>query len=88
MGTIFLIPLSLIALYESTFDSTKNAWMKNWMRGDNEGEEDSLENRDPEVDDPKCDGMVISKVPFEQLIKVFPNTQQVRVEPLYTCYEI
>jgi len=76
MGTIFFIPLSVIALYESTFDSNKNAWMKNWLRGDNEGEADSLENRDPEVDDPKCDGMVISKVPFEELIKVFPNTQQ------------
>ena len=31
--------------------------------------------RDPQVDDEEG---IISKVPFEELIKVFPNTRQVR----------
>ncbi|TFK43743.1 calcium activated cation channel [Crucibulum laeve] len=76
MGTIFFLPLSIIALYESTFDGHKNSWLENWFRGDNEGAEDRPENRDPKVDDPSCEGLQISKVPFEELIKVFPNTQQ------------
>ena len=78
MGTIFFIPLTLIALYESRFDRTKeNAWLKNWFHGDDESSDDSPANRNPVVDDPQCEGLQISKVPFEELIKVFPNTQMV-----------
>lgn len=51
--------------------------MENWFRGNDEGSEDSPENRDPIVDDPTCEGLEISKVPFSELIKVFPNTAQV-----------
>jgi hypothetical protein len=76
MGTVFFIPLSIIAFYESTFDSRKHAWMKNWLRGNDEGAEDSLENRNPVVDD-EGEGLKISKVPFSELIKAFPNMQQV-----------
>ncbi|KAF8165552.1 calcium activated cation channel [Crassisporium funariophilum] len=76
MGFIFFIPLTCIALYESTFDRNKHSWMDTWFRGNDEGEEDSPANRDPEVDDPNCEGMEISKVPFSELIKVFPNTAQ------------
>ncbi|KXN86125.1 Calcium channel YVC1 [Leucoagaricus sp. SymC.cos] len=79
MSFIFFIPLTVIALYESTFSSEfgrKNGWMNNWFRGDDEGAEDSVENRNPTVDDVNCRGMEISKVPFEELVKVFPNTTQ------------
>jgi len=76
MGTIFFIPLALIAFFESTFDKQNHAWIETWFRGDNEGSEDRPENRNPLVDDPNCEGLVISKVPFEELIKVFPNTGQ------------
>jgi len=76
MGTIFLNPLAKIAFYESTFDRRKHKWMNAWFRGNDEGEEDRPEYRDPNVDDPACDGLVISKIPFEELIKVFPNTSQ------------
>lgn len=76
MGTIFFLPLMAIAFFESTFDTRKHAWMESWFRGDDEGDEDRPENRDPTTDDPDCPGLEISKVPFEELIKVFPNIQQ------------
>ncbi|KAF9443331.1 calcium activated cation channel [Macrolepiota fuliginosa MF-IS2] len=76
MSFIFFIPLTLIALYESTFDPAKHTWVDNWWRGDDEGEEDSPQNRDPAVDDAGCRGMEICKVQFEELIKEFPNTTQ------------
>lgn len=78
MGTLFFIPLTLIAFYESTFNKRKYVWMENWFRGDDEAAEDCPENRDPEVNDPNCEGLVISKVPFEELIKAFPKIDQVR----------
>ncbi|KAF8914195.1 calcium activated cation channel [Gymnopilus junonius] len=76
MSFVFFIPLCFIALYESAFNRRKNSWMETWFRGIDEGEEDSPANRDPIVDDPNCPGLQISKVPFEELIKVFPNTEQ------------
>ncbi|KAH9482548.1 Calcium channel YVC1 [Psilocybe cubensis] len=76
MGFIFILPLTLIAFVESTFDRRKHTWMENWFRGNDEGSEDLPENRDPVVDDPNCQGLEISKIPFEELIKVFPNTVQ------------
>jgi len=76
MTVIFFIPLSVVALYESRIDPDKHSWLKNWLRGDDEGDADVPVNRDPVVDDPACDGLQISRVPFEELIKVFPNTQE------------
>lgn len=78
MGTIFFIPLTGIAFFESHFSRSKpDGWLNNWFRGDDEGSEDSPANRNPVVNDPNCEGMQISKVPFEELVKVFPNTQLV-----------
>ncbi|KAL0949283.1 hypothetical protein HGRIS_009360 [Hohenbuehelia grisea] len=75
MSVIFCVPLTVIALYESTLNSTKQPWLDSWMRGDNEGGDDLPVNRDPEVGDEE-DGLQISKVPFTELIKVFPNVTQ------------
>jgi len=75
MGILFFIPLTLIAFYEST-SKRKYVWMENWFRGDDEAPQDCPENRDPEVNDPNCEGLVISKVPFEELIKEFPKIDQ------------
>jgi hypothetical protein len=77
MGIIFFIPLVLIASFESTFDTRKHTWMETWFRGNDEGVEDTPEYRDPAVDDPQCAGLQISKVPFSELIQVFPNTSVV-----------
>lgn len=77
MGFLFIIPLSFIALFESITDRRRHTWVDNWFRGNDEGSEDTPENRDPSVNDPRCQGLEISKVPFEELIQVFPNTAQV-----------
>lgn len=78
MGFIFFIPLVLIAFHESSFDNRKYLWMENWFIGDNEGSQNSPENRNPQVNDPHCVGLEISKVPFDELIKAFPKTDQVK----------
>jgi hypothetical protein len=76
MATVFFIPLTMIAFYESVFqnDLDKHAWMKRWLSGNDQGDDDKPEYRDPEVDEER----VISKVKFEELVKAFPNTNQVR----------
>lgn len=77
MGFLFFIPLAVIAFYESTLDNRKFVWMEHWFRGDDEGSRDLPENRNPVVDDPLCEGLQISKVPFEELINAFPKTEKV-----------
>jgi hypothetical protein len=76
MVTIFFIPLAMIAFYEASFH-TENTWMRNWLQGMDDLEEDSPQIRDPHVADDECHGHIICKVPFEELVKVFPNTEQV-----------
>jgi len=76
MTTIFIIPLSIIALFEASQEAKKRTWIENWIMGDDDTELDSPEIRNPEVDDPACRDMQISRVPFEELIKVFPNASQ------------
>jgi hypothetical protein len=82
MITIFFIPLAMIAFYEASFHP-ENAWTKNWLRGIDDIEEDSPQIRDPDVPDEECDGRKISRVPYEELIKVFPDTQQVSISLWY-----
>ncbi len=77
MRFVFLVPLTLIALYESTVSTRPASWVTNWMRGVDEGDENYPHSRDPIVDNVEDHGLEISKVPFTELIKVFPNTAQV-----------
>ena len=83
MSVIFFIPLSIIAFYESAFKS-KDFWMRNWLRGMDEGDPDAPEYRDPEVDADAgrdgAEGLIITRVKFSELITVFPNTGQVGSE--------
>ncbi|KAK0462001.1 uncharacterized protein EV420DRAFT_140598 [Desarmillaria tabescens] len=72
MRVVFIIPLTLIALYESTHG---RHWVTDWLRSDNEGDENYSQSKDPEADAEE-DGRRISKIPFEELIKAFPNTAQ------------
>ncbi|KAJ7129408.1 calcium activated cation channel [Mycena epipterygia] len=73
MAIVFFVPLTMIAFYESaTMDTDKHAWMKRWLSGNDQGDGDRPEFRDPQVDGER----VISKVPFEELVKAFPNTNQ------------
>jgi len=76
MSFIFLIPLTAIALYESSSNNEyKNRWVECWLRGGDDNAENSAENRNPRVDDPNCQGFEISKVSFEELVRVFPTAE-------------
>lgn len=77
MGIIFFVPLTLIALFE-TSNMTKS-WMIHWLRSDEDVDTDNPVVLDPVVEGPDADqGFEISKVPFDELVKRFPNTEQVR----------
>ncbi|KAL0580084.1 Calcium channel yvc1 [Marasmius crinis-equi] len=71
MSVIFFVPLTLIALFETSMKK-QEGWVENWLQGDDRGDENYPQSRDPEVDEDN--GLSISKVPFMELIKVFPNT--------------
>jgi len=76
MSFIFLIPLTVIALYESSSNNEyKNRCVECWLRGGDDDAENSAENRNPTVDDPNCRGFEISKVSFEELVRVFPTAE-------------
>src|ERR1700722_8655005 len=85
MTVAFFLPLSVIALYEANLNMTRNKWMAHWLAGGDAGEADEIANRDPELDGE----LQITKVPFEQLVKLFPNTREVRnvkfLFPRVTC---
>ncbi|KAI1796187.1 calcium activated cation channel [Ganoderma leucocontextum] len=75
MGGVFFIPLCLIGLFESQFDPSTHRWMKDWFSSPDEGGEDAPHFQDPEVTGDNAErGLRISKVPFSELIKQFPDT--------------
>jgi len=80
MSVIFFVPLCCIALYEVTFQSSKNNWLKNWLLNRDQADTIDYEGAsciNPEVDGEDAErGLEISRVKFAELVKVFPNTQQ------------
>ena len=81
MSVIFFIPLCCIALYEVTFQSPKNNWLKNWLlnrdQADLSIDSECTASQNPEVDGEDAEnGLEISKIKFAELVKVFPNTHQ------------
>jgi len=81
MSVIFFVPLCCIALYETTLQTPQNNWMKNWLlnrdQADSSIEAESATSRNPQVDgEDAANGLEISRVPFAELVKVFPNTHQ------------
>ncbi|EMD37252.1 hypothetical protein CERSUDRAFT_105290 [Gelatoporia subvermispora B] len=77
MLTLFFVPLSIIALYEAELDPSKNKWVKDWLSHPDEVEEDDPRAQDPEAQGADAErGMQISKVPFDELVKDFPDTTQ------------
>ena len=72
MRTLFFIPFILIALYETFLDPRANKFTKAWFSAD-EGYEDDPECQNPTVHQNEQAGE-ISKVPFDTLVKAFPNT--------------
>jgi len=75
MTIFFFIPMMLIAVHES-MGSNKN-WLDDFINGTPLDEDDSPDARDPEVDGEDArNGIVINRVPFSELVKVFPNTHE------------
>ncbi|EIN10527.1 calcium activated cation channel [Punctularia strigosozonata HHB-11173 SS5] len=77
MMTIFFIPLTIIALYETALQSgrTKNGWANSWLNeGNGSIDDDSSETRDPKLNEDDEGGKQITKVAFDEIVKVFPNT--------------
>jgi hypothetical protein len=76
MTVLFFVPIAVIALYEST--SSKNRWLDDFINGTALDEDDNPATKDPDVDEEDArNGVVISKVPFSELVKVFPNIHEV-----------
>ncbi|GJE84363.1 hypothetical protein PsYK624_004390 [Phanerochaete sordida] len=75
MFTLFLLPLAVIGLFEAELDPSKNKWVNAWLSHPDQGEADVPEYRDPAVDGADAaKGLQISRVPFAELVKVFPDT--------------
>jgi hypothetical protein len=84
MTVLFFIPLTVIAFYEST--SPKTRWLDDFINGTPLDEGDSPADCDPQVEGEDAgNGLVISRVPFSELVKEFPNTHE--VSPCI-CYPI
>ncbi|KAI0307033.1 calcium activated cation channel [Multifurca ochricompacta] len=75
MTVLFFIPMTIIALHEST--SSRDGWLNDFISGPSLEDDDSPAARDPEVDGEDAgNGLAISKVPFSELVKAFPNTHE------------
>lgn len=85
MMSIFFLPLSIIALYETALQSgrTKNGWAKSWLEENGSFDEDSSETRDPKLDEDDEEGKQITKVKFDEIVKVFPNTAMVSCRAIW-----
>lgn len=64
------------------------SWMANWLLSDEEVDTENPVVLDPVVEGPDADqGFEISKIPFDELVKRFPNTEQVSLySSLYAVY--
>ncbi|EPQ59899.1 hypothetical protein GLOTRDRAFT_35258 [Gloeophyllum trabeum ATCC 11539] len=76
MRILFLVPLTVIALYESA-NRSNNHWVQEWFGREDDGNDDDPAHKDPEVNaDDAAQGLEISRVKFDDLVKKFPNTMQ------------
>lgn len=83
MSVLFFVPLLVVALFESQIDARADRFIKNLYDHIDEGEEDDPGNQNPTTD--REDGLEISRVPFDELIKGFPNSYQARILPKRYC---
>lgn len=71
MSMLFLIPLTVIALFESQVAHPRSRRIKLYLDGPEIDTDD-----DPKLEDPGCDGDdegEISTVKFAELVKAFPK---------------
>ncbi|KAG6378638.1 calcium activated cation channel [Boletus reticuloceps] len=75
MTVIFFIPLSVIAFFEAS--SIQRSWVMHWLDGEDEIDFDNPATIDPIVEGPEAEhGLQISKVPFNELARKLPHTEQ------------
>ncbi|KAG8881203.1 hypothetical protein FRB97_009772 [Tulasnella sp. 331] len=74
MSVVFCVPLMIIALWESQLSARSSALLSHVFDSLEDGEEDDPGRKDPSTENE--DGMEISRTPFDELIKRFPNTFQ------------
>lgn len=72
LTVVLFIPLSVIALMEARLQSP-HTWLNGTAGIDTEDDDARPEARDPAAGD---DGLVISRVPYQELISAFPNTHE------------
>jgi hypothetical protein len=77
MLVIFFIPMVFIGFFEAVIDPNRNVLLREWVHTTLTSD-DTPDARDPRVTGKDADrGLVISKVPFTELIKEFPRTTMV-----------
>lgn len=80
MRIFFFIPMTCIGLFEAVFDPRRNVWLRDWVHV-TVASADTPEARDPKVTGEDAEReLIISKIPFAELIKEFPKTTMVRVQ--------
>ncbi|WWC97015.1 hypothetical protein V866_003892 [Kwoniella sp. B9012] len=72
MSTLFFIPLTVIALFESQVSHSRSQRLRAYFSGPPPDDEDDPKINDPTVEDDSQGE--ISKVKFDELVKSFPNT--------------
>jgi len=78
MIILFWPIIGLIALFESHLDARKNKYMRSFFgMAQDDGEEDDPAVQNPSVSSEEDGDMEISRVPFDTLVKAFPNSYQV-----------
>lgn len=83
MTTVFFIPLAVIALMESQLGLRASSFMGSLYDHVDEAEEEDPKNQDPQTD--RENGMEISRVTFDDLVKEFPDSYQVRLADFHQC---
>jgi len=74
MLVVFFIPMICINLFESVSDPSRNVWLRDWVHVTIDPG-DTPDARDPKVTGKDAErGLVISKIPFTELIEEFPKT--------------
>lgn len=76
MTIFFFIPLFAIAFLEAS--SMQRSWVMHWLDGEDEIDSENPSITNPVVEGPEAEhGLQISRVPFDKLVRRFPNTAQV-----------
>jgi hypothetical protein len=82
MLVLFFVPMALISFVEAVVDPNRNLWLRDWVHTAI-ASGDTPDARDPKVTGKDAErGLVISKIPFSELIKEFPRTTMVSLHPL------